>query len=146
MGKKTQTIIVAVLSLGLAALLGCASVMDAFTPCYVPKSSLKYADAKPTSFLPFSTLWDAKRVDRKMDFVHLSKQTMDTLNYNFSKGLNTFHMAAAQEFQTAVFSPSGPIGLLFPALAGTGIGALLIKRPGDKSKKEIEIENGKGSK
>ena len=37
-----------------------------------------------------------------------------------------------------VFSPEGLIGLLVPALAGTALGGLLIKRPGDKSQKEVK--------
>jgi len=140
MSKRTQTIIVSILILGLAALFGCASFQDVIIPCWVPPASVDYADANATSFFPWTTIFDARRISMKMDFVHRLNRLQDDLEYGFLKGLNAFHIEAAEELQAAVFSPEGPIGLLLPTIMGTGIGALLIKRPGDKSKKEIELE------
>ncbi|KKM21306.1 hypothetical protein LCGC14_1636790 [marine sediment metagenome] len=140
MSKRTQTIIASVLILGLAALFGCSAFQDALIPCYVPPASMDYADANATSFFPWTTIFDARRIDMKMDFVHRLNQLQDNLKYGFLKGLNAFHIQAAEEMQAAIFSPEGPIGLLLPTIMGTGIGALLIKRPGDKSKKEVELE------
>ena len=138
MSAKLQTIIVAVSIFGLAAFFGCASFQDVVTPCYIPPASLNYADVEPTTFLPFTTLFDAKRVAAKMSFVHTTVQVIDNMKYSYLKGINNFHMAAAEELQTAVFSPDGPIGLLMPTLLGGSLGALLIKRPKDKTKEEYE--------
>ena len=141
MSRKLQGLLASIAIFGLAVILGCASIMDAVTPCYISPASLEYAEAEPTTFLPFTTLWDAKRVDKKMAYVHLINQTTDRLQYGFLKGLSSFHITAAQEFQEVLFSPTGPIGLAFPMLFGGTLGALFIKRPGDKSKKELNNEN-----
>ena len=139
MSSKIQVFVVSLIVFGLAVFLGCASIQDAITPCYISPTSLKYARAEPTTFLPFTTLWDAKRVNAKMDYIHLSNQTVDELQYKFLKGLGIVHMAAAQEFQSTIFSPTGPIGLLFPALAGGSLGTFLLSKPSDK-KKIAELE------
>lgn len=132
--------------LGLTVMLGCASFQDAITPCYIEPATLKYADANATTFLPFTTLFDAERVDRKMDFVHQWNQTKDNMQYGFLKGLNAFHIGAAEEFQTALFSPEGPIGLMLPTVMGGTLGALLISKPDDKKKiVELEKKNGNSS-
>lgn len=142
MSNKLQTVIVAVSIFGLAVFIGCSSVQDGITPCYISPAALDYADTNGTTFMPFTTLWDAKRIDAKMEFVHLSNQVQDKMLYGYLKGVNSFHIEASKEFQAAIFSPTGPIGLLFPTLLGGSLGALLIKRPKDKTKKEYE-EAGK---
>jgi hypothetical protein len=62
----------------------------------------------------------------------------DNMNYDYMKNIQNRHEAGAKEFQGIVFKPDGPIGLIATTLFGGTIGALLIKRPGDKSKKELE--------
>lgn len=138
MSKKIQTIIVSVSVLGLAVFLGCAAVQDAIIPCYIFPATLDYAQAEPTTFLPFTTLFDAKRVEMQLDYRHQLNQIKDKLHYGFLKSVGKVHILAAEELQMALFSPTGPIGMAIPAIFGTSIGALLIKRPGDKSKKELE--------
>lgn len=140
MSKKLQVLIGSVLILGLAVLFGCASVQDVVTPCWIPPGAAEYADANTTSILPYTTLFDAKRVQAKMNYVHTVNQVKDKLEYEYYTGIQTFHMGAAKEFQAAIFSPTGPIGLLFPTIMAGSFGALFIKRPGDKSKKEVELE------
>ena len=127
--------------LGLTVVLGCASFQDALIPCYISPAVLDYADAEPTSILPFTTLFDARRVAFKMDFIHTLNQTTDRLRYEYLVGVNTFHVAAAEKFQAALFSPQGLIGLLLPTVMGGTLGALLISKPDDK-KKIMELENG----
>ena len=146
LSKKIQVLIASASVLVLAGMIGCAAVQDAVVPCYISPLSIEYAKAEPTVFLPFTTLWDAKRIDMKMDFIHLSNQVADKMKYDFLKGLNIVHMMPAQELQAALFSPTGPLGLLLPGLSGTGLGWLLLKRPGDKSVKDIEKENGINNK
>ncbi len=147
MSKKIQIFIPALVIFVLAAFFGCAAVQDAVTPCWIPPASLKYADANATTMLPFTTLFDAKRVAMKMDFVHLRNQVLDDINYNFLTGLSSFHIGVAEEFQAKVFSPTGPIGLAFPTLGGGILGAFLLSKPSDRKKildleKEIKT-NGK---
>ena len=63
----------------LTVMLGCASFQDALTPCYIPPASLEYADANATTFFPFTTLFDARRVDAKVDYVY----AIGKLEYEF---------------------------------------------------------------
>jgi len=140
-----KKVIIWVCILGLTIILGCSSFQDAVTPCYISPAALEYADVEPTTFLPFTTLFDARRVDFRVDFVHTVNQTTDRLKYEFLKGLSAFHISGAEQLQATVFSPSGPIGLLLPTLMGGTLGALLISKPDDK-KKIVDLEtkiNGK---
>jgi len=142
---KFQKIIIWICVLSLTIMLGCSSFQDAVTPCYIPPEALNYADTNPTTFLPFTTLFDAKRVDKKIDYIHTLNQTTDKIEYEFLKRLNAFHISGAEQFQETIFSPSGPIGLLFPTGLGLTLGSLLISKPNDKKKiADLETKiNGK---
>lgn len=140
---KLKKLIIWICILGLVTILGCASFQDAITPCYISPEALEYANEKPTSILPITTLLDAKRVSMKMDYVHSLNQLSDTMYYEFLREVNSFHMGASKKFQAAVFSPIGPIGLLVPTITAGTLGALLISKPDDKKKiKELEEKNG----
>ena len=144
MSTKIQKLILAIAIMGLAVFFGCASVQDLIIPAYIPPASLEYSGSEPTTLLPFTTLFDLKRVDMKMDFVYLSKQTSEKIRYEFLKGVNYIHISASEQLQNAIFSPSGPIALMFPALLGGTVGGLLFSKPEDKKKiKELEKQNGK---
>ena len=117
-------------------MLGCASIQKLAVPCYIPPASIEYADTNATSFLPWTTYWDAERINYKLDYIYLYNRTTADLKYNFLKKQTVLHMKVAENLQQTLFSPEGPLGLLLPTIFGTGIGALLIKRPGDTSKKQ----------
>jgi hypothetical protein len=150
MGKKLQLTIALLAAMLLAGFLGCSAFMDAFTPCYIDPNQISYADANATTFLPFTTLWDARRIGLKTDYMHLVKQVnierlgvTDTMHYTFLKNVQAIHIAGAEQFQQVVFSPSGPLGLLIPTILGTTVGAFLISKPSDKKKiAELQVANG----
>lgn len=160
MSAKFQTIIVTLSILILAIMIGCASFQEALTPCWISPAVIKYVnDAnlpmlpvfKP--LLPYTSLFDARIYDARMDLVHLSNQAKENLQYNFLKGVHNFHMAGSVELKESIFSSTGAIGILFPALAGTSIGAFLIPRSKDVRKKkkleeelvELKAKNGNSS-
>ena len=147
MNKKLETLIVGVIALVLITFFGCSAMQDAITPCHIEPDAIEYSKEKPTSFVPFTTIWDAERVNYRVDYVHQLTQIAcarmaedDVLKVNFIKDKSTIHLAGAREFQETVFSPTGPVGLLVSGLGFGTLGALLIKRPGDKSKKEVDLE------
>ena len=150
MSKKLQTLITVLCALPIILLIGCAGMQDMFTPTYIDQKVIDYSGEEPTSLLPFTTLLDAKRIDLAMDFVHIQTQTAinrmledDDLTHDYLKNIHSVNMKWSKDFQKIVFDPAGPLGFLVVAgLAGTG-GALLIPRPGDKSKKRIEAESVK---
>jgi len=152
MSRKFQLIIALLASMLLVGFLGCSAFQDAFTPCYIDPNQISYAETDATTFLPFTTLWDARRIGLKTDYMHLVKQTeierlgvVDTMHYTFLKNVQAIHIAGAEQFQQAVFSPSGPLGLLIPTILGTTVGAFLISKPSDKKRiaeLQAEVING----
>lgn len=141
MKKLLQKVIIGIVAILLVAMFGCAALMDLATPCYIDEDLIAYAEEEPTSFLPFTTLWDAERIDNKFDYVHLVTQIDlqrqiedDVVYYDYLKDKQNKYMTSAKEFQKAIFTPEGPIGLILPTLFGGTLGALLIPRPGDRKK------------
>lgn len=128
----------------LIVVLGCSAFQDVLTPSWIPQSALDYADANGPSILPWTTLFDARRVRAKMAFVHSWNRIKDDIRYEFESGQVQFHIAGAEQLQQKIFSPTGPIGMLIPAsLAGTA-GALLFSKPADKKKiKALEQKNNR---
>ena len=127
MNEKVKALIVSICIFGLAVILGCASVMDAITPCYIPQEVIDVTgiDIPVISHMPYTSLFDARYVKTKLDYQYL-----------LHNNLMTASIYASEQFQQTLFSPTGPIGLLFPTLFGGALGAILIKRPGD-IKKEV---------
>ncbi len=147
MNKKLETLIVGVVAVILITFLGCSAMQDGMTPCFIEPDAIEYTGEKPTSFMPFTSLWDAERIEARLDYRHQLNQIAyvrlmedDNLRVSFLKDKSTIHMAGAREFQKTVFSPAGPVGLLVSGLGFGTLGAILIKRPGDKSKKEVDLE------
>ena len=149
--KYAKTILVTLSAVILAVMFGCAAMMDLATPSHIEPDSITYSLEEARSWLPWTTLWDSYRIDKRMDYVHQLKQTSyarlaedDNMEYGFLKQANIVDIQGAKEFQRAVFTPEGPIGLLFPTLFGGTLGALLIPRLSEKEKDKelIAIKNG----
>lgn len=145
MSKKLKALIMIICATPLIVLIGCSAVMDIVTYCPIDPLIVEYTGESPVSHMPFTSLWDSKRLNRALDFRHLEYQIViermgqdDSLKYDYMKDIQNRHEAGAKEFQDIVFKPDGPIGLIATTLFGGTIGALFIKRPGDKSKKELE--------
>ncbi len=142
MSSKTQNLIATCSIFLLIVILGCASFQDVITPCYISPAVIKYADTNSTSILPWTTLFDAKRVAAKMDFVHAWNQASDRMNYAYLNGISQFHIAGAEELKASLFSPTGPLALIIPTGLAATAGALLFSKPSDKKKiKELETQN-----
>lgn len=134
--KIRQKLFAGLLGVFIVAMLGCAGLQDAITPAYIPEDAIKFAEADVPTLLPYTTITDAKYVQARLDYV----RSMGELEYNFLRDNLAGHLAQAEQLRQTVFDPSGPIALLFPALAGLGIGRYL------KSPREAELEkNVKGT-
>lgn len=141
MNKKLKSLIITICVLGLVVLYGCAAVSNVATPCFISEDVIEYSGEKPTSILPWTTLYDAERIDKAMDFMHLIKQRDleramddDYDEYTYIKSIQNEHTASARQIKETVFTPTGPVGLALTTLFGGTMGALLIPRPGDKKK------------
>ena len=142
-----RNLLVTIASLGLVIILGCSAMQDAVTPCIVEEGTKDYTGQPLKKIMPYTTLLDSKRIAAWTDYTHETRQAKyrrmaedDDMLYGFLIDRSAVHQQDATRFQQAVFSPEGAIGLLFPTLLGGTLGALLIKRPKDKSPKEVETE------
>jgi len=132
--------------LALVIFMGCSMVQSAIIPCYIDPNQIEYTGEKATSFLPYTTLFDAQRIDNAMDYVHQTKQVRyarfaedDNLETTHLKSLSTVYIADAQELKNIVFSPESPLGLLLPSGLSLLAGATLLSKPSDK-KRITELE------
>ena len=121
------------LIIGLLALFGCSMVKDAIMPCHIDEQAINYAGVEPTSYVPYTSVYDAKRVLAHIGFNHTVLQLEyarlaqnDKLQHNFLVPRLEAYVTDAVVFQNKVFSPTGAIGLAFPALAAGTFGALFI--------------------
>ncbi len=121
--------------LGLTMIYGCSSFQDVLTPCYIPEEVIESTDVNIPLIphMPYTSLFDARYVKTKMYY-----------RYLLYDNLMTGSIQASEKFQSMVFSPTGPIGLMFPTLMGGTLGALLISKPDDK-KKIVELEKKNGT-
>ena len=144
---KLQKLFTLVLAAALVTVLGCAAWMEGVTPAHIDAAAIEYADTEPTSYLPYTSLWDARRIKRALDFMHLSEQTRiardledDKMRYRYLDNAMQENIASAEELRNTLFSSTGPVSMLSAAL-GLGLGAYLIPRPSDR-KRITELENG----
>lgn len=137
MNKKQKTLTI-LMVMCLAVMFGCSAFQEAITPTYVSKEAAEWAGVPTKLFkvIPYTSLWDAKRIGKAIDF----KLTIEKLKGGYYKSITNLGIYAGEELKTTLFSPQGPVGLLLPTLFGGTLGAMLIKRPGDKSKKEVDLE------
>lgn len=132
-----QKLLTTISVLGLLIIMGCSLIQDSIIPCYIDPDAAVYADAPLTELMPWTTIQDAKRIYARMEFVYQVKQ----LGYHFLRDNLALYMADAEQFRSVVFSPTGPIGLMFPAGMGLIAGWTLMSKPDDK-KKITELQNG----
>lgn len=135
MNKKQKTLTV-LMVMGLAVMFGCSAFQEVVTPTFISEEAAEWAGVPPKLLMPYTSLWDARRVGRAIDY----KLTIEKIRGGYYKGITNISILAGEEVKATLFSPEGPIGLMMPMLFGGTLGAMLIKRPGDKSKKEVELE------
>ena len=141
MKKIGRSLVVLVCVVGLVGMFGCSGFQNILTPCHIDEAAIEYADIPATSYMPWTTVWDANRVLSHMGFNHSTLQISyerlkqdDSLQHSFLYSNLELNIADATTFQQQVFDPSGPIGLAIPMLFGGTLGALFINTP--KKKKE----------
>lgn len=151
-GKWLNRLVILITTVFLLCFLGCMMAQDLVTPCYIDPAAAEYAKLPTKSINPlYTTLWDAKRIQLHMDYQHqliqidLMRQLQDDdLQVDFIRDAHLTHIEAAEEFQKTMFSADSLPSLLVTGLGFGTLGALTIKRPGDKSAKQIKAENGNG--
>lgn len=144
--NKKQKLLVGCLVLFVVAMLGCSALQNAVIPMYIDPEIGVYTGEEMTSWMPWTTIWDADRLSAKMKFLHeanlieLERAAEDDIrHYGFLNDALILDRADATVIKSAIFSPEGPIGMALPLLLGGSLGGLLFSKPGDKKRiKELE--------
>jgi len=142
MKKIGKGLAVLVCIVGLIVMFGCAGFQDVVVPCHIDEDAADYAGIPITSYMPWTTIWDARRVDAHMEFAHTITQLThrrmqedDILQFDFLRDNLRINLADAAQLQEKLFDPAGPIGMVLPMLFGGTLGALFIPR---KREKDLE--------
>jgi len=139
--SKKEKVLVAVLVLVSVGIIGCSAFQDVIVPAYVDPNAPVYADASPTVFTPYTSLWDLRRIKEKVRQKHILNQSalkhvaeQDELHYSFITDSLILAEADAVELKNNLLSPSSPIGTLLPMLTGLSLGWIGLSKPSDKRK------------
>jgi hypothetical protein len=134
-----EKVVVGICIAALTLMLGCGAFLNAVTPCFIEPEIIADVNDSGTSFMPFTSLWDAQRLINKLDYlyqlnqINLARQIEnEKLRYEYLRGLQSVHIQDSQEFQATIFSPEGVVGILLPAALGTTVGAFLLNTPKKK--------------
>lgn len=132
MKRLLKTIIIVLVGAISVIFIGAGCVQDAVTPAYVNESAAEWAGVPTKLFLPYTTLWDAKRVGMAIDF----KLTIERIKGGYYKEVTNLSILAGEELKNTVFAPDGLLSLLLVGGPFTALGAYAISKP--KDRKEIE--------
>ena len=117
--------------------IGAGCIQDLVTPAYVDVDAAEWANVSPNLFLPYSSLWDAKRLANAIDY----KLTIERIKGGYYKNITNLSILAGEELKNTVFAPDGLLSLLLIGGPTFAMGSFLISKP--KDKKEIEeLKNG----
>jgi len=140
MKKLLQTTAIVLIGAVSLVFIGAGCVQDAVTPCYVSEDAAEWAGVPTKLFLPYTTLWDAKRVAHAIDY----KLTIERIKGGYYKEVTNLSILAGEELKNTVFAPDGLLSLLLIGGPTFAMGSFLISKP--KDRKEIErLKNGNGT-
>ncbi len=135
--KTTTIMLVGIISL---VFIGAGCVQDIITPAFIDQDAAEWANVPTKLFLPYSTLWDAKRLAGAIDY----KLTIERIKGGYYKNITNLSILAGEEFKNTVFAPGGLLSTLMVGGPFLAAGAMFIPR--SKDRKEIEeLKNGKKS-
>lgn len=136
--KLLQTTIIVLAGLLSLVFIGAGCVQDVVTPCYISEEAAEWAGVPTKIFLPYTSLWDAKRVTNAIDY----KITLEKIKGGYYKNISNISILAAEDFKDTIFSPDGFLSLLLIGGPTLALGAYGISKPKDKREIE-ELKNGK---
>lgn len=135
--QATTIILAGIISL---VFIGAGCIQDIITPAYVNVDAAEWAGVPTNLFLPWSTLWDAKRLSNAIDY----KLTIERIKGGYYKDITNLSILAGEDFKNTIFTPDGLLSLLLIGGPTFAAGSFLISKP--KDRKEIEVlKNGKTS-
>ncbi len=138
MKKLLKVILITLVGSISLLFIGAGCIQDLITPAYVNENAAEWANVPPKLLMPYTTLWDAKRLANAIDY----KLTIERIKGGYYKSITNLSILAGEELKNTVFAPDGLLSLLLIGGPTFAIGSFLISKP--KDKKEIEaLKNGK---
>jgi len=137
MKKVIQTIIIVLAGIISLTFIGAGCVQDAVTPAYVSEEAAEWAGVPTKIFLPYTSIWDARRVANAIDY----KLTIERIKGGYYKNITNLSILAGEELRDTVFAPDGLLSLLLIGGPTFAAGSFLVSKP--KDRKELErLKNG----
>lgn len=137
MKKLLRTIVIVLAGLVILLFVGAGCMQDIVTPAYINEGAAEWANVPTKLFMPYTTLWDAKRVAIAIDY----KITIERIKGGYYKNITNLSVLAGEELKNTIFASDGLLSLLMIGGPTFAAGSLLISKP--KDKKEIEkLKNG----
>ena len=137
MKKLLKVVAITLVGMVLLVFIGAGCIQDAVTPTYVDQDAAEWANVPTKLFLPYSTLWDAKRLARAIDY----KLTIERIKGGYYKSITNLSILAGEELKNTVFAPDGLLSLLMIGGPSLALGAYGISKPKDRKQIE-ELKNG----
>jgi len=144
---RTKLLSYVMLALGLLCMtiLGCRTLIDSLTPVIIPEQALQYVGRSNG----WTSLRDARDIRTNILITHRDKQLElirnvedDKYAYEDALQLVEYNIREAEELQALVIGsseqPFSILGILAGAFPGLAIGSLLLKRPQDYTKDQVE--------
>lgn len=139
MRKLGKALVTLICVIGLVFIFGCASLQNLAIPTHVDEGAIVYSDVEPTSYLPWTTLYDAQRLRREIVYKHECLQRVykrlqedDNAKVTHIIGGLDNNIGESQVIKEKLFNPNGSVGMALTALFGGTIGALFINTPKKK--------------
>lgn len=118
------------------AIMGCAPILDSFTPTRVPQAVENYLE-KDIGKGNWTSLMSAQEVRCEMELKH----AFGSLEYDAAKIQLDAMIALSKDWQTKIVgsfeNPNSLMGIL--AAAGLFAGGLFTKKPGTYTKDQVEV-------
>ncbi len=142
--KFFRTLIAVLCLAGFTLLMGACAMQDYLVPNYIDGRVGAYTESGRTSLLPYTTIADAKRLGREMNYVSVEKREdllqeieKDSRFHTFLAEGHKLYLIDANSLRETLFGPTGAVSAL-AGLLGLGAGTFLLKRPGDLRREEVE--------
>ena len=139
MKKLLRSLLLLVCMAGLVAVFSGGCLQDLIVPCHINEDAIEYSGIEPTSYLPWTTVWDAHRVKDYIELQHKKTQLIykrlqqdDTLTYSFVVNAVDISLIEAEVLQKKLFDPNGSVGMLLATLFGGTIGTFFLNTPKKK--------------
>ena len=157
--KKTKTILITLILVGVLTVLGCRTLVNSITPSDIDNRAQKYSKVTDNYIGKWKSLNDAIEVRKEIIIEHRTEQIDlkrkaqdDKILYKDAIGFIDVNIQESLDLQGIVVggpdNPFSVLGMLAPFGIGAVAGSVFIKRKNDYSPSQYEagVEKAKANK